>query len=98
MSPRLPLAISSLSGGIIGGSRIQVRLAHPDASTAYNSQRTSKSSSSTPGGRSLQAVHHPPPSPIEAATTITATATAAAAARSLRCNRYRHLSSRIRQR
>ncbi|RNC42400.1 RNA-binding protein 5 [Trypanosoma cruzi] len=59
------LAISSLSGGIIGGSRIQVRLAHPDASTAYNSQRTSKSSSSTPGGRSLQAVHHPPPSPLK---------------------------------
>ncbi|EKF30964.1 RNA-binding protein 5, putative [Trypanosoma cruzi marinkellei] len=59
------LAISSLSGGIIGGSRIQVRLAHPDASTAYNSQRTSKSSNSTPGARSLQAAHPPPASPLQ---------------------------------
>ncbi|RNF01948.1 RNA-binding protein 5 [Trypanosoma conorhini] len=54
------LAISTLSGSVIGGNRIQVRLAHPDASTAYNSQRTPKSSSSTPA---LQSMHQLPPSP-----------------------------------
>ncbi|RNF03749.1 RNA-binding protein 5 [Trypanosoma rangeli] len=59
------LAIGSLSGSVIGGKRIQVRLAHPDASAAYNSQHTPKSSSSTPGCRPLHSMHQPPPSPLQ---------------------------------
>ncbi|RHW68265.1 RNA-binding protein [Trypanosoma brucei equiperdum] len=42
-------AIDSLVGYVIGGSRIQVRLAHPEASVAYSGQRGSRSGNSTPG-------------------------------------------------
>ncbi|ESL06917.1 RNA-binding protein 5 [Trypanosoma rangeli SC58] len=59
------LAIGSLSGSVIGGKRIQVRLAHHDASAAFSSQHTPKSTSSTPGSRPLQSMHQPPPSPLQ---------------------------------
>ncbi|KEG10708.1 putative RNA-binding protein 5, partial [Trypanosoma grayi] len=56
------LAISNLVGHVIGGNRIQVRLAHPDASFAYSGQRGARSSSnSTPGSRPLQGT--PPTTP-----------------------------------
>ncbi|ORC86046.1 putative RNA-binding protein 5 [Trypanosoma theileri] len=48
------LAISNLVGHVIDGNRIQVRLAHPDASIAYTGHRGSKSNSSTPSSRTLQ--------------------------------------------
>nr|CCC95778.1 unnamed protein product [Trypanosoma congolense IL3000] len=45
------LAISSLLGCVIDGSRIQVRMAHPGASVAYNGQRGSRSENTTPHAR-----------------------------------------------
>ncbi|KAH9586208.1 RNA recognition motif domain [Trypanosoma melophagium] len=62
------LAISSLVGHVIDGNKIQVRLAHPDASIAYTGHRGSKSNTSTPGNRTLQVSGSSPQPPSPTST------------------------------
>ncbi|KAG8345660.1 putative RNA recognition motif (a k a RRM RBD or RNP domain) [Trypanosoma vivax] len=48
------MAISSLVGCVVQGNKIQVRMAHPDASNAYTGQRGSRSNNASPNAKSLQ--------------------------------------------